>query len=394
MRDGSPPSLGVVVALGPNPAALTELVWQLALEGRPPGQVVVVTQSEHARDYLKAEVLGPGGAWAQLRAQHPEVPPEAKLQHVQATVDKRGEAFAESLFQAFLEAQAANEAVLLALSGGRWRGNTAYCTTVFQLLARPEDLLVDVRLSLPAAEGGTGFFFPTQPRQHLLGGKRGVKPFRARDVEVLLAEVKVPRLRPLLGASLRGSYAQALAHSAEALVRSAPPQVRLDLHHGRLEVNGQELPLSRRYFPYVAWVVEAARRGQGVHPADLLAFRAFLQAWQEAAPTQDHFLQNRTASSMAGKLLDRDHESLAMADDDLLKSQVGSARRHLGARVQAANIPRGELLHPELKHEHHGGDADGKGAVKRVIHRLPLPAAYISLCGPIQGLLEAPPPRD
>lgn len=371
--------VGLVVPLGPNPASLTEVVWRLWQEGLDADPVFVVLQSEHARDYLDLEILGSGGAWAALRAACPGALPESKLQIVMASREPESKAFGEAVFSALRAAQEARERVVLTLSGGRWRGSTALSSTVFQLLARPADLLVDVRLGLRAAEGATGFYFPDQPLQELRG-RRGQheQAFVARDVAVHLEPLELPRLRPFVGEGALGSFAEARRAGLAGLEAAAPPSLSLDLFEGALHVDGRPLALSHTYFPYVAWVVVAAWRGEAVQPSDLAAFRGFLREVVEAAPSVGHFLSRRRARSMAAKLLDEPLEDLG---EEPLKGQVHDARKALLRAVAQAGVRRGGLLEPVFEHRllHEAGSP-----YKAVFHRLRLPAEHIRLVGPVR----------
>ena len=174
--------LAVVAPLGPNPAALTELVWALVRQrGAEIVAIEVVLESARARLYWDLEIAGPGGAWSELRAALGDaIPPAeaigtraARLPDGAVPADARTpgivEAMREPLWAAARAAQASGAPVVFALSGGRWRASTALAATVFQLLARPEDALVDVRISDPVAAGGTGFFFPEQRAGSLRG---------------------------------------------------------------------------------------------------------------------------------------------------------------------------------------------------------------------------------
>ncbi|MFT5586756.1 MAG: hypothetical protein ACI9VR_004358 [Cognaticolwellia sp.] len=70
-------------------------------------------------------------------------------------------------------------------------------TTVFTLLARPQDHCIDVRVSDPRMEGAkAGFFLPDRPGP-CHDREIEIDP---RQVEVLLVELRLPVLRSLLRA--------------------------------------------------------------------------------------------------------------------------------------------------------------------------------------------------
>jgi pimeloyl-ACP methyl ester carboxylesterase len=126
--------------------------------------------------------------------------------------------------------------VVFALAGGRQRSSAALTTVMFQLLARPHDRLVDVRVGDRRVEGArAGFFFPEQARQLL---QVGGESFLARDVPVHLVDLRVPRLRRLIAGSEMNTWTDALAAGQRAI-----EEVLADLEHA-----GVMRALSLRYF--------------------------------------------------------------------------------------------------------------------------------------------------
>ena len=366
----------LVCPLGPNPAPFTEALWHLARSGAPVEAAWVVFESDAARATFEDEVATPGGPLAQLRDTQEAL---ARLVvHRVGPPDPGPEAFTEAAFQAMRAAQARHAGVVLTLSGGRWRGSAAATTMVFQLLARPTDRLADVRVDTPAAEGGSGFFFPAQ-RDRLLR-RRGGAVFEASRVEVSLHDVAVPRLRPFLPTAARRSFSGALAASAAALAAAAPPTATLDLYAGAVSVRGEPVILPETYLPYVAWAwVDHMEGGCGVPVADAHAFRAFTLRWRAAADAQgvQHVLQRRKAGSLAHKLLDRDVFT-ALTDGDLAP-QISRARRRLRLALAAAVGPAGAALVPSPH-------TRKEGAAKQTRHRLDLPRENIRLVGVVQQL--------
>lgn len=221
--------LALLVPLGPNPASFTELVWSLHRSGERVDEAIVLLESEEALAFWMGEAVG--YALPQLERL------TGRLDCGWEVLD-RPEDFPERLFEHLRLLQSRNERVLVALSAGRWRGATAHTAAVFQLLARPTDRLLDVRVDR-VAEGGTGFFFPDQDHQQLEGvGKQSGRTFQASEVGVRLEEQRVPRLRPLLG-SVPDTFEDALHRVEQAL---APVQVRLD--RGQQQVWFQDTQIS------------------------------------------------------------------------------------------------------------------------------------------------------
>lgn len=369
--------LALVSPLGPNPAPFTEALWCLSRSGATVAAAWVVFESAEAAATFEREVTAAGGPLAQLQAQFPTLR-DLSLHRV-GPAHSAPDDFTEAAFQAMRAAQTHHPAVVLTLSGGRWRGSTAATTTVFQLLARPPDRLADVRVDTPAAEGGSGFFFPAQ--QDRLLRRRGGEGFAADQVGVSLHDVAVPRLRPLLPRSALQSFAGALTAGAAALTAAAPPRATLDLFEGAIRVGGQPIPLPTAYLPYVAWVwVDHLQGGVGVAVGDPDAFRAFVVRWMAAAADQGagHVLQQRTAGSLAHKLLDAAPDTELVRED--LAPQISRARQRLRQALEVTVGRAGAGLVP-VAH------TQMEGLAKQTRHSLSLPRECIVLVGPITALM-------
>jgi CRISPR-associated protein (TIGR02584 family) len=227
--------------IGPNPAPVSEASWALARQRDVAVVEAHVVTMRRGQRYLEAELLGPGGALAALRALLPRVLPggdAAVVTHAVALDDDLTAADAATYLAAIWDAaracvaRAGARPVVHLLAGGRRRTMTAHSMQMFQLLARPGDELLDVRVSDPRAEGGTGFFFPEQPHRHL-------GELDARAVEVHLVPVPTTRLAGLagvVGAGALSTLEAALAASQASVDAAAPPRLRLDprrLHRTR-----------------------------------------------------------------------------------------------------------------------------------------------------------------
>lgn len=242
-------------ALGPNPAALSEAIWALyASEGLRVVEAHLVV-FERGRHYLEREFLAPGAALEQLRAALPRILGPRHV-HVTVVTDAGGNSFEDdgtdassvSFRRRMWEAsrtcvgRARRRPAVFLLAGGRLRTATALSMTVFQLLARPGDRLLDVRVSDPRVEGGTGFFFPRQERRWVVG--RGGARIDARAVEVKLVEVDVPHLRKFVPDESLGSLERALEAPRQTLNELDPPLIEIDLASGSLCIGGERVDLS------------------------------------------------------------------------------------------------------------------------------------------------------
>jgi len=370
-------SLSVVAPLGPNPAALTELLWQLHHDGEGVGRLSVVLESERAEHWWRVEGEA---AYEELLGCCPGLPLRADLDLVLVDApEDQAAAFGEAFFQALRRAQRGQDPVLVALSGGRWRGCTALTSTAFQLLARRQDRLVDVRVDTPAAEGGSGFFFPDQARQQLTGTVQGqARPFLARDVRVLLEPVPVARLRAFLDRSDLVAFSRALDASDRALRAAEPPRITLDLLKGSLVVAGRPVALPPTCYPLFAWVAVMTRAGKIARSADVEGFRAFLQEWEAAAPSAHNMLWQRHKNSVASQVLD---ERIRRAED--IASPFSRARAAIRRHLAEAGVPRRDLVEVSHRTEH-----DGEAKFTRLL--LELPRERIELVGSYQPSVLGP----
>lgn len=267
--------------LGPNPAPLAEAVWALARHHDLQVRSAFLLTYARGAHYLDREFLAAGGALDQLHAVvgRDVLPRDALfLHHVHddngATIDDDWEpahtlAWNEARWQAALAAlkAAGNDPVVFTLLGGRRRSMSALDAVTFQLLARPQDRLLDVRVSDARVEGGSGFFFPEQ--RNPLVRTRGGDVVDARTVTVRLVDLPVPKLRRLLGERVPATYAEALARTDVAVDRT-PPMLTIDLATRTVRVGEHLLALPARQFAWYATLASdrCAGAGDGTISAD------------------------------------------------------------------------------------------------------------------------------
>lgn len=284
-----PESCVVFAALGPNPAPLTELLWKLARDGRFSDFEIHLVVEANARPYLDGEVLAPRQALDQLRKVlgqdillHDPVVHEARdaaSELLQDDADPEAmQRYEDMVWQGAREAIAAagERPVVFGLVAGRRRTMTALQSGVFQLLARPQDLMFDVRVSDPRVEGGTGFFFPEQPQGHVRA-RRSDDWIEAQAVQVNLVALDLPRLRVLLGEDDLVSPACAKAATRRELDNLAPPQLKVDLHKQRFFIDGEPMKITRQCFVWFAYLAACRQAGQEwVVVKEMEPFRRFL----------------------------------------------------------------------------------------------------------------------
>lgn len=241
--------------IGPNPAPVSEAIWALRRQRADAVVEAHVVTLEHGQRYLEAELLGAGGALSELRALLPDVLPlgdAAVIAHRVVTDDGApladdsanadGARYAQVIWSAARAclSSAGSRPVVHLLAAGRLRTMTAYATTVFQLLARPGDELLDVRVSDRRAEGGSGFFFPEQ-RARIVTDHGVLDP---GTVAVHLVPVLLPRLGRLLAAADLTTFERAGAASQRRIDEVGLPTLRIDLVGGRAFADDVDLELT------------------------------------------------------------------------------------------------------------------------------------------------------
>ncbi|MDB4993027.1 MAG: CRISPR-associated protein [Myxococcaceae bacterium] len=270
--DAVPSDAAVLFApLGPNPAPFSELVWALHRQRGLFVEDAVVVVDREAAAFLDSELLAEGAALDQLRGVLGDRIVSRERLRVQRVVDHAGElldddlafeaaaAYARHVWEAARAALAlaGDRPVVFALAAGRRRTMTALATVSAELLARPGDLCLDVRVSDPRVEGGTGFFFPEQLGQMILT-PRGL--VRAADVEVRLVDVALPRLASLLQKEDLTTYASALEAGQRAIDRGPMPRLTLDLVTGTARCDTDVLPVSESELVWLAALAHARVR--------------------------------------------------------------------------------------------------------------------------------------
>lgn len=367
--------------LGSNPAPLAELLWALARHQKRLVVEAHVVVAQRGALYLEGELLTRGGPLDQLvsllgdgLAHGPRLHVHlARLPDDSPLVDDEDPVHADAYQTAVWDAavaarQAAGERPLVfALASGRRRTMVAMLTMAYQMLARPQDVCLDVRVDNPRAEGGSGFFFPEQTPSQLVGPRGELD---ARDVEVRLVPVSLPRLRGLLRDGDMLTAQKALSAAQQAVDRAGVPLLRVDLEQGTCSVNGHPMALGVSQFLWYATLAIERLRGDGWTPADNPTLRALLQAkptpsWLqvESLPEQFRFARRGNKSDLGNNPALR---TLRAKTHDAIKA------------FAAAQFPsHGHLLVPVTQ-------ARGKGTPKVTPHRqrIELPGDSIELHDP------------
>lgn len=364
----------IFAALGPNPAPLIELVWKLARTGRFERFDIHVVVDKPGRHYLDLEVLEAGGALEQLRGilgadaiPTDPVVHEAKTDS-QGLIDDDADAeslqlYGETVWSAARETiKAAGERpVVFGLTAGRRRTMTALESAVFQLQARPQDLMIDVRVTDARVEGGTGFFFPEQAAR-IVKARRSDELIDVSTVDVVLVELTLPKLRGLVPESALVSLEAAQLATQVTLADVAPPRLRIDLVAGQAWADERLIPLSTGKFVWYAYLGVKRAEGEGrVAVKDLAGFRAFLKRVRDQ-PWWCRASEIESLVTMAADDWD---------DDEDLKPWRSKTGRAIQEFVKDER-PSMKLLVPEVTAKRFQG-------VKTGFQRLPLPSGFVTI---------------
>lgn len=227
--------------MGSNPASLVSFAWALERRRglRVVDAVVVVVQKGHA--YIERELLPPRGGLdrlhevlgeetlprARLRVERARLP-DGRYVEDELTDDHAG-AYRDAVLTAAVRATdlAGERRLVFGLLAGRRRAMTVMAALVAQYVARPRDMVLDLRVEPRGADIPGEFFFPEQ-RDQVAVRVAGVT-LRPRDVGVDVVDVEVPRLRALLPRSVPRRFAELLALGQRAIDRAAPVQLEVRL---------------------------------------------------------------------------------------------------------------------------------------------------------------------
>ncbi len=375
-------STTVFAALGPNPAPLAELVWKLGQDGVVVRDAFVVVDARGA-DYLRSEFFD-AGVLDELRAHGCDLTVHVRLVEAPAGVVldddnlEHAELYNTAIWdgaRAALE-HAGDGAVVFGLCAGRRRTMTAMSTMAFQLLARAQDRCLDVRVSDRRAEGGSGFYFPTQRAQSL--ASRQGEAFVARDVDVKLVDVKLPRLRGLLTNDALTSYASALSAGQEAVDDVAIPMLTVDLVNGKVFVDDEPVALSKTMVLWVAALVLARREAsdEGWVAASSTTHVKQIAAACAGRPWTKSIRSKPISLLMGRPSLYKKHED----DDDFLRD-LGKLKTDTRTAMAAWCAAHRPLAHTMLVPETAKWKAPGEDATANY-QRIAMPPERLKLVGP------------
>ena len=265
----------VLAAPGGNPAPLAALVWALHGRGLRVERLELVLYASADR-YLELEFLGGDRPLEQLRETLGAPELARVVPHLVHFADGReleddsepGAAllFQDAIWQVARGLQSEPLPIVFALVGGRRRTLAVDMSTTFQLLGRPQDLLVDLRCRPKYADDpGSGFFFPGQTTAACVRvDHAGSAWVTAPEVQVEAVDVRVPRLRRALSETALATFGSALLAGEEALQRGPPAVLQIDLRGRMLRFGGAVVKLAPNHmiwFATLAFARQADRAG-------------------------------------------------------------------------------------------------------------------------------------
>ncbi len=373
-------SCHVLALPGGNPAPLVTVAWALHRDGWR-ADVVHAVLYARAQRWLHAELLDGAHPLAQLRQSVNDPTLAEVVEHLATSKDgtpleddatpEEGVRFMEAAWRAARALQESEVPIVFALVGGRKRTLTADLVVAFQLLARPQDRLVELRLSPSEAIDPTScFYFPDQLSRAEVTRWNSIAPLDASEVQVRLLDVRVPRLRRLLPPSRLGTFADALAAGEDAIDAGAAPVPSFDLQERTLTVGARAVRLSADQAVWMGCLAVARR----------LRPDGWLDVTEEALPARV-FDAARAAWHCEAHELSDAWIFGELASPDRLK-WLGPLRSRLRGTLgkQLEGHPWRDQVVPEVRYRRAGPSA---GAFER------LAAPEIALCPRLEAVVRA-----
>lgn len=264
----------LLVVPGGDPSPIAGMIWALRKHQQLDVKHLHLIFYEEAHKYYQLEFIGGDNPARQLHEQgwsweaHTHLARTSKGSPLQDdTKEEDAQRFVELIWTTAKEAQdqAGSLPVIFGLLGGRRRTLTVDITLVFQLLARPQDQLFDIRPVPKEVSGpGSGFFFPTQSQPTFVYDTHDTR-YSPQQIQLDLVSVRVPRLRPLLN-NPPDTFADALHQSEVALLGHDLPHLTIDLSDSKIILSTTnnpetEVPANPNTCRWYAGLALAAQRG-------------------------------------------------------------------------------------------------------------------------------------
>lgn len=371
----------LVGELGAFPAPLVRLIWALARQrGVRVARASILTHATGV-SYLDSELhpalgelserLG-GLAPGTLDVVVTPLPPEIDAETSEAWNAARWAHYSQAV------EQAGEYRLVFALVGGRQRASSAMAATMYSLLARGGDVLIDVRVDHPGVEGHTAspiFYHPEQ------GGEvedeyRSGERVAASAVAVHLIELPHPRIRALFGPLELPDFPRAVRMATARVDAAGRPELWLDLARRRATWGGVDLGLGVDHIVVLAALAEARQQGDGWSGTDATRLCSIIQRTDAAGSLRNHGL----------KALAMDPTWDSWEKGAWLSGSRSRLARHLRGWFDRNDVVGRELLAIEKRH---AGGAAGRWHEQRL--RLSADRIRFADAGPVPLDAAAPP---
>jgi CRISPR-associated protein (TIGR02584 family) len=360
------PPCHLIVAPGGDPSPIAGMIWALRQLHSLDVQHLHLIFYQEAHQYYQREFIAGYNPAQQLHAQghhwqthiHLARTAEGTLLQDDTHPDDATR-FVEAIWSCAVEAQniTGDQPVIFSILGGRRRTLTVDITLVYQLLARPQDLLFDLRPTPKEVSGPeSGFYFPTQTHPNLVYDTQN-NPYQPSEVQLELVSVRAPRLRPLLTSTPK-DFREALYQSEVALRNHEIPELTIHLSTLKVFLNlpGQApiqvniSPLPAFWYALLAFAAQQGARALSVrNPSTLTALLEQCTPGTFAALGKD--------KSRIGKLF--------LTPEDFTDERT-KVKRSLTNAAMEHNIPNLKLLLPRSKRSKTGW-----------VNQIDLPASHI-----------------
>ena len=269
----------LVAVTGLSPQIVTETLYALAVEQKPPfipTEVRLITTKEGA-ERAKLSLLHPESGWFhRLRADY-DLPPIAfASEHIHVLKDAAGEPLADirsledneqaadTITDAVRELTRDDDCALhVSIAGGR-KTMGFYLGYAMSLYGREQDRLSHVLVSAPY-ESHREFFYPTPGSELIHTPGPNSRPYDAKDAKVTLAEIPFVRLRDALPEDLKDlregkvRFSEAVSAAQRAV---GPDELVIDLPAKSLRAGGEAITLSPLHLAFLAWLARRRKEGQ------------------------------------------------------------------------------------------------------------------------------------
>jgi CRISPR-associated protein (TIGR02584 family) len=266
----------LICVTGLTPQVVTETLYALATAPDDTGEdtlpaAIHVLSTRRGKDIIESSLLGEAGQFAKLcgdygwnpaaiafDVDHVHVIRDANGRELDDIRDARDNAVAADFITQFIRRATSGSARLhVSLAGGR-KTMGYFVGYALSLYGRPDDRLSHVLVNAPF-ESQREFFYP--PPEPIELSRNDGSHVSTADARVSLAHIPFVRLREGLDTGLLEgelSFSEAVAQAQQLL---DPAQLRIDLMHRAVFLQGHPVRLSDTNFLWLSWFADRAGRG-------------------------------------------------------------------------------------------------------------------------------------